>query len=345
LYRLTRGLMESISWRNAPTDTDSSIAMQPHIAAAAAAAAAGGGLYVTPHGTRGAIHPHTLATSDVRPFVQRSRSTSKLSSSKWPRCCASRPSSSSSSARSPSTRAASFAYNRLPPTSHSSTTPSPSLLPPPAGGGAAKPTSTPGEKRAPPKPKPLTRDQLRRRVADEIESSDVSRKNKQLAVENFVAAFPDNAIGNSALEKLVVDYSFLISSFPLRPKTCFTRMRFWEKNLFSKLSPAESSAYRKRKTVEITKLADESEILIEIGLIFQTIEAKRKEQKLKEEAAKTKENAGSMITELKDRLVAEAEKSAALVAQDELQQMESGAIEPDTIADWLPLAADTQPAA
>jgi len=217
--------------------------------------------------------------------------------------------------------------------------------PPPPAGGAAKPTSTPGEKRAPPKPKPLTRDQLRRRVADEIESSDVSRKNKQLAVENFVAAFPDNAIGNSALEKLVVDYSFLISSFPLRPKTCFTRMRFWEKNLFSKLSPAESSAYRKRKTVEITKLADESEILIEIGLIFQTIEAKRKEQKLKEEAAKTKENAGSMITELKDRLVAEAEKSAALVAQDELQQMESGAIEPDTIADWLPLAADTQPAA
>eukprot|EP01116_Phalansterium_solitarium_P023328 TRINITY_DN80_c1_g1_i1.p1 TRINITY_DN80_c1_g1~~TRINITY_DN80_c1_g1_i1.p1 ORF type:complete len:475 (+),score=167.53 TRINITY_DN80_c1_g1_i1:127-1551(+) len=174
--------------------------------------------------------------------------------------------------------------------------------------------------------KARTRDELEQAVRTLVQQSDVTDSNKPRAVANFLQAFPDPK-ANAALETLVTSYPFLVRSMPLQPKSCFSRMKVWEDNLFKKVDGKQAEDIRKKKTIEIEKLDSEEKILDEIKRIFDYIELmKRKEAEKQAELAR-RSAAGNMLQELKAKQRALEQRSLSQLTDQELQSMEQGEIE------------------
>eukprot|EP01117_Protostelium_nocturnum_P006650 TRINITY_DN2394_c0_g2_i1.p1 TRINITY_DN2394_c0_g2~~TRINITY_DN2394_c0_g2_i1.p1 ORF type:complete len:460 (+),score=206.00 TRINITY_DN2394_c0_g2_i1:80-1381(+) len=180
--------------------------------------------------------------------------------------------------------------------------------------------------------KPKIHIKTRKEIESDLESlindSDLLDLNKPKAVANFLRSFPEKSEKHAKLlEKLVTDYPFLIKRFPLQPKTCYKRYQLWEEHLFGKIDDETSSVktqtLRKKKTIEIEKLASSTEILAEIKNIFAFLEAEKRKEIEKEKAKKLINLQSSMVSELQGKLQQVAMKENVQKAELEMSIIES----------------------
>lgn len=201
--------------------------------------------------------------------------------------------------------------------------PPPSQLPPPPPPGEA---TSPFFKQANSKKKEeKTREMIIKELHELIAQSEIAASNYKLAQDNFLHTFTEKHTNLLAL--LVEKYPGLVRKFPLQPKTCFERMKWWEKHLFKKLEENQANTVRKNKTVEIEKLETEAQVIEAVEKTKKVLEYQKQKQE-EERANKEKKDAmGALLEELKSIHEREKELVKETKAQEEISTMETGELD------------------
>jgi hypothetical protein len=84
---------------------------------------------------------------------------------------------------------------------------------------------------------------------------------------------------------------------------------------------------RQKKTFEIEKMETEEQILAEIQRIFKYLEMEKLKEEQKKKEKEREQQMGSVVHELKNRIMLSECKDQEVKAQQELLQMEEGPIE------------------
>ena len=137
-------------------------------------------------------------------------------------------------------------------------------------------------------PKVKSFDDIKKLLAIEIDKSDISDANKEIARENYLRSFSSES-ALKFLDFMVSSYGRLIQTLPLQPKTAFKLIKIWEANLFTKIEDqVQRDSIRRRKMTEICMKRSEEEIMEEIKKVKQLIEQQKKEaaEKLRRDGLK-----------------------------------------------------------
>lgn len=173
--------------------------------------------------------------------------------------------------------------------------------------------------------KEKTREMIVEELKQLIAQSDILPANYNVALQNFLQTFPESL--NHHLQMLVEKYPMLIRKFPLQPKTCFNRMRWWEKNLFKDLEEAQANSLRRSKVVEIEKMETEEQVLEDIQMVKKMLELQRQKQEENRINKEKRDTMGAVLEELKIVQEKGKQQETQMKAQQEISLMETGQIE------------------
>jgi hypothetical protein len=163
--------------------------------------------------------------------------------------------------------------------------------PPPTGGRRVKKVETQEKKE-------LTEEELIKRIVTILAEGDMAPQKANMVAKAWVKKIKPNR----TVQKIVEEYSFMITKFATNPQVVVERISIWEKELFATLDEKTAQMWRSKKRIEIEKFSKIEDIKEEIGKIKKMIEKKLAEQRDAEKAKAKAELQGQMIDELKNKI-------------------------------------------